>query len=172
MEAIRQEIEDLAAEIRRLEEVEDGESIQAAMDIVSEVATDATRLQQEDAYHDWLIDTLNREKDRLDAGERSEPLCTCSDPYCAIKRGKIPAAVRMADSIDRGIRVFKQDHVGDPRVLIDARERWLTKANRTREALRTAVLVIRGELDHDPREDDPAETIEEGDGTSASALSP
>jgi len=151
MQALRREINDLAQEIREQREVEDGESIQAAMDIISDVADDMTRLQEEQAYQQQLIETLKTEKDRLDAGVRDDPLCTCSDPYCALKRGTLPAPVRMADQIDDGITDYKTDHMGDPRVLLDARTQWLEKGHRVRERLQTAVLVIRGELDHDPQ---------------------
>ena len=78
-------------------------------------------LQGDDGYEDFLLDEIQREVEKYQARSvdsapydelRERPLCTCDDLGCSLKRGKIPSAIRHADSLTLGIRRFKQSQIG------------------------------------------------------------
>ena len=95
-----------------------------------DVAKRANAVLRTDAYQDFLLSFVQQEREKFLAEEpddhdygdeaRTEPLCTCSDAYCDLKQGQLPAVVRSADDLDAGIREFKQRHNGYPRVLDEA----------------------------------------------------
>ncbi|AUV84701.1 hypothetical protein C2R22_24545 (plasmid) [Salinigranum rubrum] len=144
-ERLQSDIETLSKHILDWIEVERAENIEAASVISDEVATDMDRLMQAEAYKHHLIEYLKTEKTRFDAREREEPMCTCGDPYCCLKRGTLPPSVRRAESLEKGITEYQLGHSGEPRVLLDAREEWLETGRRVRRKLKEALVELRKE---------------------------
>lgn len=101
--------------------------IAEVLELERETTQKAAKVLRVDAYHDHLLSYVQSERELFledddDGLSRSEPLCTCSDGYCDLKRGQLPTRVREADDLDAGIREFKQRHNGYPRVLDEAQE--------------------------------------------------
>lgn len=117
------------------------------------IQSDLDQIQRgTDGYHDFLAAFVSREHERLshDADDdhpyeslRTEPLCTCRDFGCPLKKGTLPSAVRDADDLDAAIREFVLEHSGDPLVLDHedeppgARQAWSAKRARVWSVLRT-----------------------------------
>ena len=97
-----------------------------ALDELDERASDRQRVLREGAYEDFVLAHVQREAERFtsDDGERTEPLCSCRDTECPMKQRTLPAHLQEADSIDAGIRAFRQEHRGNPRVLGEAQQAW------------------------------------------------
>jgi len=118
------------------------DAVQADLDLVT---------RGREGYEDFLLTFIAQENERHVADSpddthhdsvRDEPLCTCDDLGCELKRGELPLAVRDADDIGHGIREFKQEHTGDPLVLDydgdppGARQAWSAKRSRVWRVLR------------------------------------
>lgn len=107
-------------------------------------------LRGDDAYHDFLLSFVAREVEKFrtpaaDHGyddNREDPVCTCNDIQCELKQGRLPVEVRSADDYDRGIRAFRQDHRGHPRVLDEAQAAWRDKRGRVVTELRDMVVAL------------------------------
>jgi hypothetical protein len=103
------------------------------------------RLVADNGYHNHLLQYISEAHDSLTGdGGRDEPLCTC-DRNCALKRGTLPPAVRMADSLDDGISDFELSHPGTPSVLIDAREAWFDRAREVRREMKAVHIALKRE---------------------------
>lgn len=102
---------------------------------LEEISEDIELLLQPDGQEDYILRHLHRERARfqadtvedlpsyIDADEtREETLCTCRNSDCDIKKARIPIAVQKADSLQKGIRQFRQEHAGHPEAL-DAGDR-------------------------------------------------
>lgn len=156
---LQEEIRRLSADIRRMERVESGERIDAAIDLTKSVGTKRDRIMQSAAYRHHLVTYLKEAKTAFENGER-ETLCTCGDPYCPLKRGTLPAAVTRAEDLDTGIEAYKLDHADEPRVLLEARESWLEDAREVRETLQQALATLRKRDVDEPADADADETGE------------
>jgi hypothetical protein len=123
-------------------------------------------------YEDFLLTFIGREEDRYTADTvddthhdsvREQPLCTCDDLGCELKRGQLPLAVRDAEDLGRGIREFKQEHNGDPLVLDHdgdpggARQAWSDKRARVWRVLRRLDTYFTQEQDGVPDLDPDAD---------------
>lgn len=142
------------------------DAIQEDLDLVT---------REREGYVDFLLTFIGREHQRyqLDTAERSPydsvrkaPLCTCDDLGCELKRGQLPLRVREADSIGRGIQLFKQEHNGDPIVLDHegdppgGRQVWSQKRADVWRVLRRLQTYFIKERDYPPGHEDaePGET--------------
>lgn len=163
-ERLQSDIETLSKHILDWIEVERAENIEAASAISDEVAADMDRLMQDGAYQQHLIEYLKREKTRFDDRKREAPMCTCGDPYCALKRGTLPPSVRRADSLEEGITTYQIDHSGEPRVLLDAREDWLNIAREVRRELKRSLVALRTDDLDEADVDADADADDEGEG--------
>lgn len=125
-------------------------------------------LQFDDGYRDFLLEYMSTEVDRLSDGERTDPVCTCEDLGCPLKDGRLPRVVQQSDTIEDGIKKYKQTHRGTPRVLIDAAQTW-------REKRRDCWFVLRHVESHmtedrTERPEDPAPSIDEEERSALPAL--
>jgi hypothetical protein len=106
-------------------------------------------LEGDEGFEDVLLEHLQRERERYKADTpddlpdwidddtvRRETLCTCRNSDCDIKKGKIPVAVRKADTMRKGIREFKQNHSGYPEALDAAAERYFERRGAVHQRLR------------------------------------
>jgi len=112
-------------------------------------------LDFDNGYRDFLLDYMSTEVDRF-PDERSDPICTCDDLGCVLKDGRLPRQVVTADTIEDGIKRYKQTHGGTPQVLIDGAEKWRQKRRNVWYVLRhieTHMTEDRTEVPDDP---DPA----------------
>lgn len=73
---------------------------------------------------------------------REEPLCTCSDADCSLKRGQLPPSIRLADDTRAGIQAFMDSHGGDPRVLREAQQRQRDRRERVTKLLMTCTIAM------------------------------
>lgn len=154
-------------------------AVQKALD---ELYRDADRLVREvmtdDGFLEYLSSYVSREHTKLEAdrnGEpehypydetRSRPLCTCSDRYCRLKRGKLPRQIRDADDPKRAMRRFAHDHDGDPLVLQDARDTYADRCGEVEATYRR--IIVCGQHNIHPDEYDALER-ETDDETEADA---
>jgi len=100
------------------------------------------------AFRRHLVEYLQDEKERFENGERTEdgerkPLCGCSNPYCALKQGKLPPQVSLHDDIDEGITEYTASHSGRPIVLQEAREDFTETAAEVRQTLEESLAILR-----------------------------
>lgn len=144
MKHLRDELQSLTEDIIREKEVATEEAIDAAEEARSDAEPALTEVTLPDAYERHLIDYLQDEKDDLQAGDTTDPLCSCSNPWCPLKRGRLPAHVKMANDIEDGIREYRDKHDGDCRVLKDAREDWVQKCSDVKQQLDRALAILRG----------------------------
>ncbi|MFW5956762.1 MAG: hypothetical protein ACOCQY_05100, partial [Halorhabdus sp.] len=98
MKSIQEDFEDLTEKIMDQRAVAGPDAIEEAMDVRDDVAHALTELTRRKAFRRHLVEYLQEAKQRFEDGERTEegerkPLCTCSNPYCALKQGKLPPQV-------------------------------------------------------------------------------
>lgn len=133
-------------------------------DQLADVRADAHALEGDRAFEHYVINYVAREFSRIQDHEREEPLCSCRN-RCPVKEGKIPAAVRMADSLDDGIRRYKQQHVGKPVVLIEAYQafsRDVARIETRYERIKTA--MVRNEVPDDQQREGESESQDDTPG--------
>lgn len=112
-----------------------------ANELLAAIADDLDQVRSSEGYHDFLLWYAQRARERFlrdddaDGPTRSDPLCTCRDTHCELKRGQLPVTVRTAENYDRGIQLFSQEHDGEPTALTDAQAAWRSKVARVRRAL-------------------------------------
>lgn len=95
----------------------------AVRERMSEIRSDIVALERDGEQKRFVHSRIEREVDRFPE-ERDELLCTCRDDYCDLKEGRLPFEVRQADTIHEGIREFRKQHAGQPKVLDDALTAW------------------------------------------------
>lgn len=117
-------------------------------------------------YENYLLMAVQQAVDRYDVdGEelpdgvepREAPLCTCADVGCHLKRGQLPGRIRNADSIERGVQLFKQEHTGEPRVLEDALDEWAAMRGEVFATLRYVSAHMTQEAEEPPTADETDE---------------
>ena len=162
--SIRQEIDDISNQIMDQLEVASSATTDAVMDHIDDHRRQLEQVRQDDAYERHLVTTLSEAKDAFEDGEWApeygdegeDRLCTCPNPYCPLKQGTLPPAVRMADSLEEGITDYKTTHRGTPIVLLEAREQYIELAYEVKSMLQWAHVTARrdaeGENDVDEAE--------------------
>lgn len=148
MKSIRDDLEELTERIMDQRAVAGPEAIEEAMDVRDEVAHKLIELTRPKAFRRHLVEYLQDEKEKFENGERTEngerkPLCDCSNPYCALKQGKLPPQVSLHDDIDEGITEYTASHSGRPIVLQEAREDYTNTAAEVRQTLERSLAILR-----------------------------
>lgn len=139
-------------------------------DRLAEIRTDKRMLEGKRAFEHFVIDHISDEKEKLNDNERDEPLCTCAN-HCPLIQGKIPAAVRLEDSFDDGVRRYKQEHIGRPTALIEAYREWeatIARVETELERIKTAMIADRIPGSSQAGDDEPES--EESDTVSREAI--
>lgn len=144
------------------QEVAGDHAITESEAILTDVEQDIARLTLEGAYRRHLLEYIQSERDAFQDGRRAGALCSCENPYCPVKTGRLPSRVRMADSLEAGITRFLTDHDGDATVLVEARRDWVREVSDAKSSLRQALRILRRDerpedTDGDDTEDDEAE---------------
>jgi hypothetical protein len=118
-----------------------------ALSALEERASDRQRVLRDGGYEDFVLEHIQREAERFtsDDGERTEPVCSCRDTECPMKQRTLPAQLQEVDSIDAGIRAFRQEHRGNPRVLGEAQQAWGDLVAGAEQDLRTIMLHLSDE---------------------------
>jgi len=112
-----------------------------AREHLDEVRTEYEQLRGDGAYRQHVLRYIQEERERFKDDERDDPLCGC-DIRCPVKRGRIPARVRKADSIEEGIHKYQERH-SEAIVLLEAKEAWLDKKASVRKALSDAKAALK-----------------------------
>lgn len=153
----QQEIQALNQELLNYQEVAPPEAIEAAEETRAEAEPDLSLLTERHAFEQHLNEFLTAARQRLEDGDREEPLCDCSRPTCPLKNEELPSQVLTADDLEAGIRRYERDHVGSAQVLADARDDFAETAGEVKTTLREAVGLIK---QTDFSEDDDSENAE------------
>jgi len=148
MKSIRDDLEELTERIMDQRAVAGPDAIEEAMDVRDEVAHQLIELTRPNAYRRHLVEYLQDQKEKFETGERMEdgerkPLCDCSNPYCALKQGKLPPQVSLHDDLDEGITEYTASHSGRPIVLQEAREDYTDTAAEVRQTLERSLAILR-----------------------------
>lgn len=114
------------------------------------IREDYERVTRPGAYHDFVLEYIQREATKYKAhlrnspqdhpydGTRERAICGC-DETCALKREELPKEV--ADhGVDRGTKEFRHAHSGHPIVLDEARRKFGSLVGDVEDAL-TVVMV-------------------------------
>lgn len=122
---------------------------------LEEVSEDIELLLQADGEEDVILNHLHRERERfqadivvdlpkyIDAQEtRDDPLCTCRNSDCDVKKARIPVSVQKAPTLQKGIRQFKQTHSGYPEALDAAAEEYRQTRARVHQQLRLVYSAL------------------------------
>lgn len=171
MNHLSDELDSVAQNIIREKEVATEEAITAAEKARADAEPELTEVTLPDGYERHLIDYLQEQKDAFQNRENVDPLCTCSNPWCPLKRGRLPARVKMADDTEDGIREYRDQHDGDCRALKDARAEWVEKCSEVKQQLDHSLSILRGATVPDDHEDkaDSSETDAESERSAADA---
>lgn len=155
MESVRDDLEDLAKRINDERMVAGADEIPEAAEKRDAVAEDLAELTRPKGFKRHLVEYIKDEKAAYEAGDRvydddedgegQKPLCTCSNPYCALKQGKLPPRVTIDGDIDEGITEYIAGHRGDPHVLSEARTDWIQTFTHVRSELESVLAIYRHE---------------------------
>lgn len=148
MSRVQKEIDSLLQGIRNYQEVAGVEATREAEEILRGIESDLVRLETPSAYRSHLLQYVKQQRRRHrlspdDEQHRSAVLCDCSNPYCRLKRGKLPPAVTAAETIDEGITQFQASHGGDGAVLSEAQNEWIDMTGEVRSELRRALSALK-----------------------------
>lgn len=121
-------------------------SKRAVQHYVREMQDDYQLTRRRDGYEEYLLQYVSRQQDAFETGDRGEPVCTCHNPECPLKRRRLPRTVRRADDVDSGIRAYRNDHRGDPVVLAEAQRAWGRAAGRVEATLQHCLTVLTNDL--------------------------
>jgi len=148
MKSIREDLEELTERIMDQRAVAGPDAIEEAMDVRDEVAHQLIELTRPNAYRRHLVEYLQDEKEKFENGDRTQdgerkPLCTGSNPYCALKQGKLPPQVSRHDDLDEGITEYTASHSGRPIVLQEARKDYTDTAAEVRQTLERSLAILR-----------------------------
>lgn len=140
---MHQRLSELARDIQALRERTsvDAEIREQVQETLADVDGDWQRITREHAFRQFLHSFLLDERDRFQSGGRDDPLCTCGNPECSLKRGHLPGRVLTADDLIEGIYVHQEKHP-EARVLLEARDEWSEMRARVRTHLREAKMVL------------------------------
>lgn len=94
-------------------------------------------LAQADSHDDH---TYDGDEDHVEL--RDDPLCTCRDPNCYLKQGRVPLLIQLADTFDDGMQQFRQEHPGSPLVLDEAQKADTNRRVRVFNALLTVNIAM------------------------------
>ncbi|QLH83397.1 hypothetical protein [Halosimplex pelagicum] len=117
------------------------EAEEEAREHLDEVRQEYEQLRGDSAYRQHVLRYIQEERESFQDGEREKPLCGCRI-RCPVKRGRIPARVRKADSIEEGIHAYQERH-SEAIVLLEAKEDWIEKKARVRKALSDAKAALK-----------------------------
>ena len=148
MKSVREDLEDLSERIMDQRAVAGPDAIEEAMDVRDDVAHQLMELTKPNAFRRHLVEYIQEQKEQFEKGERTEggerkPLCDCSNPYCALKQGKLPPQVSLHDDLDEGITEYTASHSGRPIVLQEAREDYTGTAAEVRRTLEESLAILR-----------------------------
>ncbi|QCW05235.1 hypothetical protein [Natrinema pallidum] len=124
-----------------------------ASDRLREIRSDQRHVLTQEGRETFVLQYLKGEADRFKADDetladldaetpRSRPLCTCPDSGCALKDGRLPAAFAEDKSLQRNIREFRHNHLGDPIVLNDAEEKLDEKVERVMSVYDIVLIAL------------------------------
>jgi len=157
MQQLRKQMDTLSEAIMDFKQTADPPVVDAADAKIKTVRTEQTRFTMDGSYERFLVRHIKQARREFREGDRTEPLCSCANPYCNLKRGKLPPDVFLGESTDDGIRDFMLEHDGDGRVLDEARGQWVEDAGQVIQTLTEALSLLKAnELPAD-REDDAAD---------------
>ena len=168
MHSYNDRFEDLRQEIEIWEQAAtDPNTIEAAREQRDDAMSKMVELEDDAAYRRYVVQYLTQEAD----SDRRD-CCTCADPFCAIKRGVIPAEIDLADDIDEGITEFAANHAGEPRALLEARDERVKEAEQVERQLMRSITTLKrdeGEPFVPDSEDDEDDTDGEAESASMEA---
>lgn len=105
-----------------------------AINRLEDARTPIITILRGDAYEDFLLSYIRRERAQFRAGGRDRRLCRCTWD-CPIKQGSLPMELDTADNIDSGIRAYKRAHAAQPIVLDEARKQWAIRVSQLESVL-------------------------------------
>lgn len=158
---LKDELDELSESILIQQEVAGAHALEESEELLQGIAGDITRLTLDSAYRRHILTYLKQERERFVDGERTAPLCSCTNPFCDLKEGKIPSRVLLADTVDAGITDYLAQHNGDAHVLDEAREEWIGQCGEVKQTMRQALAILR--RDERPEDDEGEETAAEDD---------
>jgi len=145
------------------EEVAGDHALGKAEERMDDVEHELSEVTMPDAYERHLLEYIQQAKDEYQDNhhDRDTPLCSCSNPYCSLKRGTLPPGVTLEDDLERGIKEYLRDHDGDAAVLQEARRDWVEKCSDIKRVLREALRILRRDERPDTTDSDAtdAETV-------------
>jgi hypothetical protein len=118
-----------------------------ALEALDERAADRQRVLRSGGYGGFVLEYIQREAEAFTDDERecTEALCSCRNTECPLLQRTLPAPLLEADSIDAGIREFRQTHRGNPRVLGEAQQAWGDLVTGVEQDLRSIMLHLSDE---------------------------
>jgi hypothetical protein len=144
------------------EEVAGDHALGKAEDVMADVEQELSEVTMSDAYERHLLEYIQQAKDEYqdDDHDRDDQLCSCSNPYCSLKKGTLPPGVTLEDDLERGIMEFLREHDGDAAVLQEARKDWVEKCSDIKHDLREALRILRRDKRPDNTDDsEHSETV-------------
>lgn len=109
---------------------------------LSDIEADLDALRRGD-LEAWVGRFVRSEWRSREAEKRTEPLCTCGNPRCKLKRGNVPPALaRSDDPPRRALTRFVDEHPGAV-VLDEAVHEWDARERAAKRDLRDLVVDAR-----------------------------
>jgi len=166
MEQLKSEMDALSEAILDFKQVANPEVVDAADEMIKSVRTEHTRFTIDKSYERFLVKHIKAEKQAFQDGDRTEPLCSCSNPYCNLKQGKLPPAVALGETTDDGLQAFLMEHDGGE-IVDEARDQWVEDAGVVIQTLTEALSLLKSnELPEDRVDEDAEESKDETDAES------
>ena len=156
MQHHKKEIESISQSIIDLQEVATPKAIEASEEARQGAEPELTDLMRPDAFEYHLNDYLQDEREKLNRGERDDPLCDCSRPTCPVKHAKLPPQVEQYDDLLEGIRNYQRTHVGSARGLSEARDSFIDRCADVKTTLRKSLAAIQMTEQADEQPDEAA----------------
>lgn len=157
---LKKQLDSLYESIIIQEEVAGDYALKKAEEQMADVEQELSEVTMSDAYERHLLEYIQQAKDEYqsDDHDRDDPLCSCSNPYCSLKQGRLPPGVTLEDDLERGIMEYLRDHDGDAAVLQEAREDWVEKCSEIRSVMRDALRILRRDKRPERNESETSES--------------
>lgn len=88
---------------------------------------------------------------------REQSLCSCDDPYCSVKQGRLPTIISEADDPLRAVDEFRESHPRPP-ALLEAADEYRAVEATVLSVLEDCITAYRQRQPVDEIRDGPADT--------------